>query len=254
MSDVFVSYSHVDSIVANQIADVLTRAAVDYFRDVKDMDWGDRIETGVQTALEDANALLVVVSPASLKSAWVPYEIGYFSALKRRILPFLVHPSLDVPTYLSALKHASSIEEVERYFIRLKAEKPEPRTPTTAALPDLRVRYSAAVARSDSGQFTSVLALSAENHDSKTVFLNNFSIILDNGMRMQVIRDGLTGQPMSPQPLQPGQRVNIRLTRREFSDYQPENIIGLIVIDDIGRTFTADPNQLQACVAELFKD
>ncbi len=72
---------------------------------------------------------------------------------------------------------------------------------------------------------------------------------------MQVINDGLTGQLNSrTRALASGQAMHVRLTRKEFGDYRPENIVGVIVIDDIGQTFSADPNQLQGCIAELFTD
>ena len=52
---VFLSYSHVDTTIANDIGAALNDLGVEYFRDVKDIEWGDRIETEVQTALEDSN-------------------------------------------------------------------------------------------------------------------------------------------------------------------------------------------------------
>jgi len=38
-----------------------------------------------------------VISPASLKSQWVAFEIGQAKALGKRLLPLLTHASLDVP-------------------------------------------------------------------------------------------------------------------------------------------------------------
>jgi hypothetical protein len=81
-----------------------------------DIEWGDSISSEVRLALEEAAALLVIISPGSLKSHWVPYEIGYGSAQGKKILPYLTHPSLDVPGYIGDLKHLTNIDQVRAYF------------------------------------------------------------------------------------------------------------------------------------------
>ena len=116
MSTVFISYSHVDAQTADELASLLDELNIDYFRDVKDINWGDSIPSKVRDALDACIAILVIVSPASLKSHWVPYEIGHASALRKIILPFLTHPSLDVPHYIGDLNYAKTIEQVEDYF------------------------------------------------------------------------------------------------------------------------------------------
>jgi predicted transcriptional regulator len=116
MSSVFISYSHADSMVADQISGILTELGVEYFRDVKDIDWGHAITASVHTALDDCIAILVVISPASLKSQWVPYELGHARALRKPILPYLIHPSLDVPHYIRDLNFVTSLEQVREYF------------------------------------------------------------------------------------------------------------------------------------------
>jgi len=116
MATVFISYSHLDSEVADRIGDALSAQGVDFFRDMKDIDWGKSINSEVRLGIVQAPALLVILSPASLKSAWVPYEVGYACALGKRILPFLTHPSLDVPDYIRDLKYLTEIVEIEEYF------------------------------------------------------------------------------------------------------------------------------------------
>ena len=116
MTDVFISYSHVDAALADEMCQCLDDEGISYFRDVKDVDWGDSIDLEVRAALEKALTVIVIVSPASLKSYWVPYEIGYALAFRRRILPYLTHPSLDIPPFISDLKYITTVEQVQEYF------------------------------------------------------------------------------------------------------------------------------------------
>jgi len=116
MSIVFISYSHVDSEVADSIVAVFEKLGIEYFRDVKHIEWGRSISAEVRGALERSIAILVILSPASVKSQWVPYEVGYGRALHKRVLPFLTHPSVDIPDYMGDLRRISNIEEMREYF------------------------------------------------------------------------------------------------------------------------------------------
>ena len=118
MSGIFISYSHVDSPVADEVSQLLTELAIDYFRDTKDIDLGESINARVREAVNECNVLLVIISPASLKSHWVPYEIGHASALGKVIVPFFTHPSLDVPHYIRDLNYATKIDQLRDFFLK----------------------------------------------------------------------------------------------------------------------------------------
>src|SRR5882724_8937385 len=120
MRSVFISYSRVDATTANEITAVLTDLGVQYFRDIKNINWGDAINSRVRDELRKCIAVLVIISPASLKSQWVPYEIGHASALGKKILPFLTHPSIEAPLYIRDLNFITSIEQVKDYFSNLE--------------------------------------------------------------------------------------------------------------------------------------
>jgi len=116
VGDVFISYSHTDSGTADKIAAVLDDLSITYFRDVKDIDWGDAITPSVREGLDRALAVIVILSPGSLKSHWVSYEVGYSVGRGKRLLPFLTHPALDPPGFIADLSHAKTIDEVKQYF------------------------------------------------------------------------------------------------------------------------------------------
>jgi len=113
---VFISYSSVDESVAKEIQSTLEQVGIGSFLDRKDIDWGDDILERVARGLTDSSAVVVIISPASLKSQWVPFEVGHAMALGKKVLPFLTHPSIDVPDFLRKLIHKTKIEDVRLYF------------------------------------------------------------------------------------------------------------------------------------------
>jgi hypothetical protein len=113
---IFISYSSVDKKVVDELCAKLTKIGIEYFRDEKDIDWGQSISDSVIDALRESIALLVIISPASLKSQWVPFETGNAIANKLPILPLLCHPSLDLPGYLSSRRYLTDNEQAIEFF------------------------------------------------------------------------------------------------------------------------------------------
>jgi hypothetical protein len=126
MAGVFISYSHSDSSVADQIATVLAELNIEYFRDVKDIKWGDVVTASVREGLTNATAIIVIISPGSLKSHWVSYEVGFATARGKRLLPFLTHPAIDPPTFIADLSYAENLEQVREYFTDWKPTEIDP--------------------------------------------------------------------------------------------------------------------------------
>lgn len=116
--NVFISYSHVDSEIVTKICQFFDSASIDYFHDAKDVIWGGHLVDAVKNGINTATHLLLILSPASLKSAWVPYETGQAKNRGLKILPYLTHPALDIPSYLSGIKHISSFDQLKSFFER----------------------------------------------------------------------------------------------------------------------------------------
>jgi len=113
---VFISYSRFDQDVANEISALLTSMNIDHFLDRKDIDWGEDITQEVKAGLRTCTHTLLVVSPASLKSSWVAYEIGQAAALGKVILPLLTHPSLELPGFIAGLNYKVRLADVRAFF------------------------------------------------------------------------------------------------------------------------------------------
>lgn len=262
MYSVFISYSHVDGGVANEICSILDSIGISYFRDVKNIGWGDGISDQVRSALIDSQSVLAIISPASLKSVWVPFEVGYCSALNRKVLPYLTHPAIDLPGYIGGVKFLSSLEDVSAYFSRPVREIGLPSSMTQERVPDVRVTYSAALARKLDGSFHSIVVFSIANHDSKAVYLNSLSLVSSSGVRMQITHDPLTGRPYERKMLNPGERMDVRIDRGAFEPSQPfapngidpTSITDVVAIDDIGREFHGDTTRLVPVLLELFPE
>ncbi len=123
MSKVFISYSATDEPMASRVAKILEDLDIEYFLDRKDVHWGDKIVDRVSDGLSESSDVVIVLSPASLKSQWVAFEVGHAKALRKRLLPILTHPALDVPDFLRGINYVSSVAEVRRHFKSAKGQQ-----------------------------------------------------------------------------------------------------------------------------------
>jgi len=129
----------VDRKVANRIAKALGRIGVDYFLDEKDVAPGDDLMGKITHGLANCSVFLVLLSPASLTSQWVQFEIGHATALGKIIIPFLMHPSLTLPVYLQRFHYVTRLAEVEAHLKSLlhstaaSATEPNQQTETDVA-------------------------------------------------------------------------------------------------------------------------
>jgi ribose transport system substrate-binding protein len=122
---VFVSYSHVDRDTATRVAELLTKKGITFFLDERSMQWGERVDESIFGAFDTLTHLIVLLSPASIKSQWVAYEIGLARGRGVQILPFLMHPSIEVPSFIAGLNYKSDFTQIEDYFTAATAnEKP----------------------------------------------------------------------------------------------------------------------------------
>lgn len=84
----FVSYAHIDEEIAQSIFQVCQQLAIPAWLDKKELQWGGLISEGIGRGMKDCTHLVLVLSPASLKSDWVPYEIGRATERGMTILPY----------------------------------------------------------------------------------------------------------------------------------------------------------------------
>lgn len=114
----FISYNHSDQKIANALSSVFEAKGVDHFLDEKSIQPGDNIINEIPEKLNNSSHVIVIISPGSLKSVWVPFELGIAKANNLIVIPFLSHPEIDVPPYIAGLKYITELQELEAYIDR----------------------------------------------------------------------------------------------------------------------------------------
>ena len=108
---VFISAAASDAPRVREIAERLTAAGVDTWNPATMALPGANVAADMGRALERADAIVVLVSPASMKSAWVRREIQFALGQEKfedRLIPVLIRrtPSGEIPWILRDLQWA----------------------------------------------------------------------------------------------------------------------------------------------------
>jgi hypothetical protein len=101
---IFISYSSKDSDFVDRLAAQLVHHKVNVWIDRWEMHVGESLLDRIQEAIQDASALLVVLSPDSVESEWCKKELnsGLIRELEERrivVLPVLIR-SCEIPLFL----------------------------------------------------------------------------------------------------------------------------------------------------------
>jgi len=101
---IFISYSHQDKNFADKLAAHLVKHRARVWVDRWELSVGDSIVERVQSAIQEASALIVVLSKASVQSQWCKKELsaGLVRELEERrvvVLPVLAE-DCDIPIFL----------------------------------------------------------------------------------------------------------------------------------------------------------
>lgn len=107
---VFISYSHSDSDFAERLATQLVRHRTNVWLDKWEMRVGDSLLNRIQDAITDSSALLVILSPNSVKSEWCNKELnaGLIRELDEKrviVLPLLIE-DCEIPLFLKDKMYA----------------------------------------------------------------------------------------------------------------------------------------------------
>src|SRR2546426_7526737 len=100
---VFLSYSNDDREVARKLASHLAKAGLETWDPAEALFPGDNWALRIGEALREADAMVVLISPKSVKSEQVQHEIQYALGAphyKGRLIPVVIKPTKDMPWIL----------------------------------------------------------------------------------------------------------------------------------------------------------
>jgi TIR domain len=107
---VFLSYARRDYKFADKLRRGLYLSDLEVWVDQDYLPPGAKWQREIETAIEKAAALVVVVPPAPLKSKWIPLEISHAMTHQKPILP-VVHTAEGLPAWLA--EHIGDIETAD---------------------------------------------------------------------------------------------------------------------------------------------
>ena len=119
-SKVFLSYSVEDGQIARALASRLTDAGLEIWDPAEALFPGDNAALRIGHALEESDAMVVLISPNSMKSESVRQELEYAlgsARYKGRLLPVVLKPAKDMPLILKkfpSVRLGSKIGEAAR--------------------------------------------------------------------------------------------------------------------------------------------
>lgn len=91
MAEVFVSYSKSDRNYADKLHGGLSNQ-VDLWMFTKHLPGGERWSPAIDNALQRADAVIVVVTPAIIESQWIVYEWSYALGKGKHVIPLMFEP------------------------------------------------------------------------------------------------------------------------------------------------------------------
>jgi len=100
---VFLSYDSKDEKSAKELTERLSAVGFEIWDAAQELLPGDNWALKVGKALEESDAMIVLLSPEGVKSQWVRREIEYALGSRKyegRLIPVMVRPTSDIPWVL----------------------------------------------------------------------------------------------------------------------------------------------------------
>jgi hypothetical protein len=104
---VFLSHVQSDGAWARELSQQLSAAGIRVVDPFSELLPGDNWSLKIGKALEDSEAMVVLISPEAVKSTWLRSEIQYAlgsEKFQNRLIPVQVHPTDDFPWVLRHMR------------------------------------------------------------------------------------------------------------------------------------------------------
>ena len=116
---VFLSHSSLDTWIASVIAEKIQALGADCWIDEKDLTGGDIIVEDIIKGIDACHEAIVLISPNSVKSQWVSFEIGGVRAQHKRVTPVLNNVK---PQQMAPMQDIKGIDlnKLDQFLAQLK--------------------------------------------------------------------------------------------------------------------------------------
>lgn len=123
---IFLSHKSVDKDIVMKIGDYIMKAGIDIYLDVNDLElqradkMGDdkAVTQCIQKGIEESTHVMCLLSPKTVESWWVPYEIGYGEKANKEISSLKLKPLLEsgIPSYIKIRKCITNLQSLNAYL------------------------------------------------------------------------------------------------------------------------------------------
>lgn len=126
---VFISHQKRDADVCRKIADYLINAGVDVYFDEYDSDLKDfnqredpkQVVEAIKNGINKSSHMLCVISPNTMYSKWVPWEIGYgYDKTKVSVLTLKGIPDKELPEYLKTVPIVRGTKSLNTFIANIE--------------------------------------------------------------------------------------------------------------------------------------
>jgi WD40 repeat protein len=125
MTQVFLSHAEQDKAVTEKIRRMLIRHGFTVWTNRTDIKTGTEFQEVINRGIEEADNLVYLISPNSLKSQYCQQELAYASKLNKHIIPLLIEPTdlADIPPEQRSLQFIDFTEHKDENKYRTVADK-----------------------------------------------------------------------------------------------------------------------------------
>jgi WD40 repeat protein len=124
MTDLFISYATQDLEIKKKILNSLSRYAITCWSNLTDIKSGVDFATSIDIGVEQADGILFLISPDSVKSTWCVHELKYAKSLNKRIIPLLIRetPEKDFPQEIIGIQYINFLDNIDHGEDREKSD------------------------------------------------------------------------------------------------------------------------------------
>jgi len=113
---VFISHSSIDKKFVRTLKDCLNENGIETFFDEDQLDLGDNLVVKLERALNETSHLVIILSPASITSKWVKYELkkaidNHKTGVTQKIIP-IKYRECEIPSEINDLLYHDLTSEV----------------------------------------------------------------------------------------------------------------------------------------------